>query len=173
MVLDQPLERQAAGVSIANSLAKAGIDFAVGLPDDWLQHTISAVQNDEKIQYVPMVNERSGVCICAGAWLGGKRPVILMEASGLLMAVEALTRLRPFHLPFLIILSYRGDFGDGNSFAAPQGDVVRPVLDALRIRHEVVSELRFVEKAVSGAVGLAEAAKQPTALLLRKSVVHP
>lgn len=165
---DRKVER--AEVIVA-ALEGAGIDFVVGLPDDWLATTIHLVRDHEAFRYVPVVNERSGACVCAGAWLGGKRPALLMEASGLLMATEALTRLRPFHLPFLIVVSFRGDLGDGNTFAIPQGETLPGVLTALRIPYVVVRDGAELGEAIAGAQQVLEIAKQPYAVLLGRRVV--
>lgn len=156
---------------VVSALKAAEIDFVVGLPDDWLNTAFHEIREDATLQYVPVVNERSGACVCAGGWLGGKRPALLMEAAGLLMATEALVRLRPFHIPFLMVISYRGDLGDGNAVAVPQGEALPGVLDALQIRHVVVRDPAELEQAVTGAQLVLEMAKQPYAVLLGKRVL--
>lgn len=151
---------------VVSALKAAGIDFIVGLPDSWLAATLQCVREEPAFTYVPVVNERSGVCVCAGAWLGGKKPAMLMEASGLLMATEALTRLRPFYIPFLMVISYRGDLGDGNLYAIPQGESLPGVLRALKIPQVVVRREQEVHEAIVGAQHVLEISKQPYAVLL-------
>ena len=40
-----------------------------------------------------MCNEGVGFSVCAGAWLGGKKPVLIMENSGLRVAAEYIARI--------------------------------------------------------------------------------
>jgi phosphonopyruvate decarboxylase len=57
-------------------------------------------------------NEGDAVAICAGASLGGKKPVVLMQNSGLGNAVSPLTSLNAiFNIPVLGFVSLRGEPG--------------------------------------------------------------
>lgn len=76
-----------------DSLKTAGINFAAGLPDSWLKNVIQSIEKDPHFIYVPVCNEGVGFSICAGAWLGGKKPALFMENSGLRTAAEAISRL--------------------------------------------------------------------------------
>ena len=94
------------------------------------------IENDPFFTVIPVANEGDGVSICAGMWLGGKRCAILMENSGLRVACEALARLQG--LPVLMLMSYRGDWGDPPWWAASMGATTEPLLNALRIPYSVV-----------------------------------
>ena len=76
-----------------DSLKAAGINFASGLPDSWLRYVVQAVEKDPHFTFVPVCNEGVGFGVCAGAWLGGKKPVLMMENSGLRVASETIARL--------------------------------------------------------------------------------
>ena len=71
----------------------AGINFVAQLPDAGFRETYDMVRDDPDIQFIPVTNEEEGVCLCAGAWLGGKRSAMVMENSGLRVASEALARI--------------------------------------------------------------------------------
>ncbi len=66
-----------------------------------------------------MTNEGEGVAICAGAWLAGKMPAIILETSGILLSTYALMRCHAtFGIPILMLSTYRGGLGDQEWYAA-------------------------------------------------------
>jgi sulfopyruvate decarboxylase subunit alpha len=91
--------------------------------------------------------------MCAGAWIGGKRSVMMMENSGLRAACEELARLGLNQgIPAFMFMPYRGDFGDHHSFAPPQGWTTFPVLDALRAQYRLVRRKDDIRQAITGGV---------------------
>ena len=69
---------------IGNALAEAGFDFAATLPADQLHALQAWLAKSNRFTTVPVTNEGEGVAICAGAWMAGKMPVIVLETSGIL-----------------------------------------------------------------------------------------
>jgi sulfopyruvate decarboxylase subunit alpha len=66
--------------------------------------------------------------------MGGKRPAILMQNSGLGNSVNALASLfELYKLPILMIISHRGTEGEFMSAQIPMGNATPKVLDALQI----------------------------------------
>jgi phosphonopyruvate decarboxylase len=62
--------------------------------------------------YINATNEGDAVAIAVGAALAGKRPVVLMQNSGLGNAVSPITSLtHPFAVPVLTVISWRGQPG--------------------------------------------------------------
>ena len=100
-----------------------------GLPDGWQRDLHEAVEADPAFRYVPVCNEGVGFSVCAGAWLGGRRPVLIMENSGLRVAAEYIARISlGTGVPVLLMLSYRGDIGETEHWGIPHGIVVEPLL---------------------------------------------
>ena len=81
-----------ASVAVYQGLKLAGIDFATSVPCVNLQQLLNLVSEDPKIIHVPVTREEEGVGICAGAWMGGRRPALLMQNSGLETASTPLHR---------------------------------------------------------------------------------
>ena len=75
-------------------LKAAGIDFVSGLPDGWQRNLHELIADDPDFRYVPVCNEGVGFSVCAGAWLGGRKPVLIMENSGLRVAAEYIAASR-------------------------------------------------------------------------------
>lgn len=97
--------------------ARYGFDFYTGVPCSFLAPLINGVLNEAErapgsITYVGATSEGEAVAIGAGAWLAGRRPVMLCQNSGLGNAVNPLTSLTaPFDIPLLVVTSWRGQPG--------------------------------------------------------------
>jgi sulfopyruvate decarboxylase subunit alpha len=76
----------AAVEAVVEGLKKSGVDFISLLPDSDFSELQARVANDKHFTYVPVSNEAIGVGICAGAYLSGKKPALLVPTSGLLVA---------------------------------------------------------------------------------------
>lgn len=148
-------------------LKSAGIDFVSGLPDGWQRNLHERIELDSDIQYVPVCNEGVGFSICAGAWLGGRKPALVMENSGLRVASEYIARISlGTGVPVTLICSYRGDVGETEHWGIPHGIVAEPLLAALRIKYLVVRRVDELAKAIVRAKRTAEAQLHPTAVLV-------
>ena len=99
--------------AVYEALKKAGIDFVVTLPCVNLGEVLKMVECDPDIKHVPVTREEEGFGICAGAFLGGKKPAILMQNSGLGNSVNALASLfKLYQFPVLMVMSHRGTLGE-------------------------------------------------------------
>lgn len=162
------------GVEAAmEAFREAGIDFACGLPDGWLLPLHEAVADAADMDYVRVPHEGVGVSVCVGAWLGGKRPVMLMENSGLRVSTETIARLcMAADIPILMLMPYRGDIGDSEYWAVPHGIVVEPLLKTLRIPYVVVREdPDQLRKQIVRACRLMDASEYPVAVLVSGDLV--
>ena len=66
-----------------------------------------------KRKFLSLSNEGIGAAICAGAYLGGKTPAMIIATSGLLVAAWPLASLHNlFGIPLVLLIPYRGDVGD-------------------------------------------------------------
>jgi sulfopyruvate decarboxylase subunit alpha len=150
-------------------LKGAGIDFVSGLPDGWQRNLHEQIADDPDFRYVPVCNEGVGFSVCAGAWLGGRKPVLIMENSGLRVAAEYISP--GTGVPVTLMLSYRGDVGETEHWGIPHGIVVEPLLDALRIKYQIVRDPSDLRQAIMRAHRLAEAQLHPAAVLVSGSCV--
>jgi sulfopyruvate decarboxylase subunit alpha len=120
--------------AVYNALKKSGIDFVVSLPCVNLGKIMKMVESDQDIVHLPVTREEEGFGICAGAFMGGKSPAMLMQNSGLGNSVNVLASLfELYKLPVMIIMSHRGTEGEFMSAQIPMGKATPQVLDALKI----------------------------------------
>jgi phosphonopyruvate decarboxylase len=91
-------------------LKRLGFTFFSGVPCSFLKNLINYAINE--CDYVAAANEGDAVAIATGAHIGGRKPVVLMQNSGLSNAVSPLTSLTyPFRIPILGFVSLRGEPG--------------------------------------------------------------
>lgn len=152
---------------VLQGLKKAGVDFVSLLPDSDFSALQEKVGSDKDFTYVPVSNEAIGVGACAGAWLSGKKPALLVPTSGLLVATWPLTSLcMAWGLPLLLLIPYRGDIGDAFWLMGPYKDTTEPLLQVLHIPYVVVSKTEEVSKAIVDAQGSTISWQRPVAVLL-------
>lgn len=93
-----------------DELKKLGYNFYSGVPCSFLKYLINYAINE--CDYVMAANEGDAVAIASGAYVGGKKSVVLMQNSGLTNATSPITSLNfTFKLPVLGFVSLRGEEG--------------------------------------------------------------
>ncbi|MCC6469111.1 MAG: phosphonopyruvate decarboxylase [Alphaproteobacteria bacterium] len=151
-----------------------GFDFYTGVPCSFLTPFINRAISHPKLDYVAAASEGEAVGIAAGAWLGGRRTVVMCQNSGLGNAVNPLTSLNfPFRIPTLLIVTWRGQPGIKDE---PQhelmGQITAGLLDTMRFAHGMFPmEINQIESALQTAIEQMEARSLPAALIMRKDSV--
>jgi sulfopyruvate decarboxylase subunit alpha len=155
-----------------NALVDSGIDFAACLPDSAFQELYLPLSAESKIDYVQVANEGDGVGICMGAWLGGKKPALIMENTGFAVTPYALMRGPiPFGVPMLLLIAHRGGFHDQRWFSVPMGWGTAPLLEAMRISYEFVTRTGDIRPAILGAVKSMNSIQAPVAILFSGGIL--
>jgi phosphonopyruvate decarboxylase len=123
-----------------HQLKDRGFSFFSGVPCSFLKGLINAAQ--DLGEYVIAANEGDAVAVCAGAYLGGKKPVVLMQNSGLTNAMSPLTSLcAVFNIPVLALVSLRGEEGvPDEPQHALTGTITLPLLELMGIPWEFLSD---------------------------------
>ncbi|MBM7661365.1 phosphonopyruvate decarboxylase [Bacillus mesophilus] len=132
--------------TFGNDLKALGFDFYTGVPCSFLKDLINYSINE--CDYIAAVNEGDAVAIASGAFLGGRKPVVLMQNSGLTNAVSPLTSLTyPFKIPVLGFVSLRGEPGLSDE---PQhelmGEITGEMLDLMQIKWDILSPIEHVAR---------------------------
>jgi sulfopyruvate decarboxylase subunit alpha len=120
--------------SVYKGLKDAGINFIVSIPCVNLGKLLEIIDLDNEIIHVPVTREEEGFGIAAGAYMGGMKPAILMQNSGLGNSVNVLASLyNLYKIPILMIMSHRGTKGEFMGAQIPMGNATPLILDALNI----------------------------------------
>ena len=165
-------------VSLANSrvvyeaLKKCGVGLVSALPETWLVHVIRMAEDDPEMILVRLAKEEEGVGISAGAHFAGVKSSMLMQNHGFLAAVNGIVSFAQLYkIPLLMIISYRGHFGERDPWQTQGGSVTEPLLRALGIPYSFLDHPAQVEKRIAEAQTLAYSSLHPTALLLTRELM--
>jgi sulfopyruvate decarboxylase subunit alpha len=123
-----------AGV-ILDALHAASVTRIVTVPDTH-QRSVLALLERTGPPVVRAATEHDVLGICAGLWIGGERPVALIQQLGLFASVNALRALtHDLSLPLAVLAGMYGRDPELTVEASPQSSVrlCRPLLESLGI----------------------------------------
>lgn len=155
---------------------RAGFTWYAGVPCSFLTPFINHVIDDPTLQYVSAANEGDAVAAAAGASIGGRLAVAMMQNSGLGNAVSPLTSLtHVFHIPLLLICTHRGAPGVADEPQhALMGTITGELLDTLQIPWEhFPTEPQAIEAVLTRAIAHLTSAQRPYGLLMQQGSVAP
>src|SRR5207249_8365365 len=109
--------------AVARSVHSAGIRDVVYVPDTPLSWVLRAFEDDyPDVQLLLATREEEGFGIAAGLYLGGRRPAVMLQSSGVGNSLNAITSLLlPYRIPVLMIVNMRGEPGEWNEAQVPMG----------------------------------------------------
>ncbi len=154
--------------AVCAGLAAAGVGHIVYVPDNPLSHLLTALSRDHAhICRTLATREEEAVGIASGLYLGGVRPALLMQSSGLGNCANAIgSLLVAYQIPVVFVMSMRGDPGEWNWAQVPFGRAVTAILDSLGLPHAAVNRADEAESAVRAVCETAFNARLPAACLL-------
>ena len=156
----------------------AGYGTYAGVPCSFLTPFINCVIGDPDLTYISSANEGDAVAAAAGAFIGGRRSVAMMQNSGLGNAVSPLSSLTYiFRIPMLVICTHRGAPGVKDE---PQhelmGQITGSLFDTMRIPWgHFPAETDEIQPALQRAQTCINDDRRPYALIMKKGTVqaHP
>ena len=97
-------------------LFKSGISHLLVVPCSFSKGLINAcINNSELIEYIPCASEAIACSIASGLVMSGKKPIVIIQSSGLTNMGSCLTSLsNPYNIFFPIICSWRS-YKEGDS----------------------------------------------------------
>ncbi len=157
---------------IHDSLKACGIELVSALPETWLVHLIRLAEEDPETTLVRLAKEEEGVGLSAGAHFAGVKSAMLMQNHGFLASINGIvSAAQLYKIPLLMLISYRGEFGEHDPWQTEGGGATLPLLDALRIPYDRLDDPAHVAHRISKAHTLAESANKPVALLLCRDLM--
>ena len=151
-----------------------GYTFYTGVPCSFLKPLINYVIQSPDVDYIAASSEGEAVGIAAGAYLAGRKAIVMCQNSGLGNTVNPLTSLNyPFHIPLLLIITLRGEPSLKDE---PQhelmGQITGELLDTLRIPWAFFpDEPEKVATVLDQAQSEMAATELPFALIMKKGSI--
>jgi phosphonopyruvate decarboxylase len=159
------------GTDFVAVLERAGFDFFAGVPCSLIEEVIAALEVHPRLPYVAAVREDVAVGLAGGAWFAGRRPVVLMQNSGLGTSLNALASFSLMYgLPALLVVTWRGHGGKDAPEHILMGAITPRLLETLGIPHRVLTS-GSLEADVAWSRQEMEARMRPVALLLSDGAI--
>lgn len=157
---------------IYDALKACDIRLVSALPETWLVHLIRLADEDPEVTLVRLAKEEEAVGIAAGAHFAGVKSAMLMQNHGFLASINGIVSFAHLYkIPLLMLISYRGSFGERDPWQTQGGNVTEPLLRALGIPYSFLDSVETVKKRIQQAQSLSESSLQPIALLLTRDLM--
>lgn len=156
---------------IFDVLIAHNISIVAHVPDAGHGPLINKCEAHSEMQTVTLTTEQDGVGLLSGAWAGGRKGVLLMQSSGVGNTINALALPSICRIPFLTIVTMRGEWGEFIPWQVPMGQGTPKVLEAMGVRLFRVDASEDVGSAVEAAVNSAYNTRQSAAVLLSQKMI--
>ncbi len=165
-------------VSVTNSkliydaLKACDVKIMSALPETWLVHLIRMAEEDPAMKLVRLAKEEEGVGISAGAYLAGVNSAMLMQNHGFLASINGIVSLALlYRIPLLLLISYRGHWGEKDPWQTQGGLATEPLLRTLSIPIWHLNTPTDIYRRLKDAQTLAHASLHPVAILLSRELM--
>jgi len=154
--------------TFCTSLKRNGVNLASGVPCAVQKYIIDRLVKDAEIPYVQAAREEDAIGIGVGAYLAGKKPIILMQNSGLANCMNAFASLLlPYRIPLLFLVTWRGCPGEDAPQHFVMGRATTGLLEVLGVPFSVLS-MENVETTISNSTHLMQEQHVPVVMLIRR-----
>lgn len=141
------------------------------VPDAGHTNLINLCEADRGIYSVVLTTEEEGVAFATGAYLGGKRAALLMQSSGVGNCINMLSLIKTCSIPFLALVTMRGEWGEFNPWQITMGQGTPAALAAVGIIVYRAAEPGEVHDVVLSATKLAFDGYCGVAVLLSQRLI--
>ena len=151
--------------SVIAELKKNNITHVVWLPDSETNFMYQLLTNEPTLDLVPVCREGETMAIAAGLWVGGKRPIVLIQNTGIFEAGDSIRGLGlDVNQPLVMLVGYRGWSRHGLTTDSA-ARFIEHILHAWGITYYLIETDDDADR-ISLAVEEAERTSKPVAVLM-------
>ena len=163
------MTRPLQGPAILDAVKAGGIRTIVSVPDiTTSEGLLRPIASDPAIRHIRVCKEDEGVSICAALSYCDERALLMMQQTGMYDSVNAIRAIAAgYQLPVCMLIGLQGGVA-GEDPRQSEKHIVRcalPTLDAIEVRHELLSYAEDVDKVVP-AIESAYQESRPIALFV-------
>jgi sulfopyruvate decarboxylase TPP-binding subunit len=146
------------GPAVVAALKGCGVTHAVWIPDSELGRWEPALSGDPELRLIRVCREGEAIAVAAGLLLGGRRPVVLLQCTGLFEAGDSLRNVvHDLKLPLFLVVGVRSYYAHRKGASTDSCPVfTEPILQAWQIPYRLLDERH-------GPADLAEAYREAAA----------
>lgn len=167
-----PRYRAEAMEAFYDGFRRAGIDFVVFLPDTMLDGIEQLILERAEMDTYQCTREDEGVAMAMGSYLAGKKPVVMMEGSGIGLSGLILARGIVQRTPTLLVVSHNSTLGERYDYHGATRLVTEPILKALGIPYYVLFDPGQIPTVLTEAQRTVEGQKIPVGVLVPNHVMR-
>ena len=150
---------------IVAEIKKNNFTHVVWLPDSETNFMYQLLTNEPSIDLVPVCREGETMGIAAGLWVGGKKPLVLIQNTGIFESGDSIRGLGlDVNQPLLMLIGYRGWSRHGET-PDSAGHYIEHILHAWGIKYYLIETDEDADR-ISIAAEEAQRRQQPVAVLV-------
>ena len=130
------------GPSVAAALKSCGVTHVVWVPDSVLGQWDAAFSADPDLSLIRVCREGEAVAVAGGLHIGGKRPIVMMQCTGLFEAGDSLRNfIHDLKLPLFFLIGVRSYSAHRQGKTADTCPVyTEPILQAWRLPYVLLDD---------------------------------
>jgi len=130
------------GPAVVAALKECGVTHAVWVPDSELGTWEPALRDDPDLRLIRVCREGEAMAVAAGLLLGGKRPVVLIQCTGLFEAGDSLRNVvHDLKLPLFLVVGVRNYYAHQQKATADTCPVfTEPIMRAWQVPYVVLDQ---------------------------------
>jgi len=151
--------------AIIGELKKNNVTHVVWLPDSETNFMYQLLTIEPSLDLVPVCREGETMAVAAGLWVGGKKPVVLIQNTGIFESGDSIRGLGlDINQPLVMLVGYRGwsRHGITNDSAAR---FIEHILHAWGINYYLIENDEDADR-IGIALAEAERLQKPVAVLV-------
>jgi len=158
--------------AVYQGIKDAGIRFITALPETWLVYLLQMAEDDPEMCLIEVAKEEEAIGIAVGAQFAGQPNLLLMQNHGFLASINGIVSLALlYRIPLLLLISYRGHWGEKDPWQTQGGLATEPILRALNIPTWHLNSPNDIYRRLKDAQTLAHASLHPVAVLLSRELM--
>ena len=130
------------GPSVAAVFKECGISHVVWVPDTALGTWDDALRSAAHLQLIRVCREGEAMAVAGGLLLGGRRPIVLVQCTGLFEAGDALRNIvHDLKLPLFLVVGVRSLLAQRQGASSDNCPVfTEPILQAWKIPYVLLDQ---------------------------------
>ncbi len=155
------------GAEVVAGLKQCGVSHVVWVPDSELGTWDKALSADRDVKLIRVCREGEAMAVAAGLLLGGRRPAVVIQCTGLFEAGDSLRNVvHDLKLPLFLIVGIRGYYAHQRGATGDTCPVfAEPILRAWQIPY-VLLDRRHTVTDLTAAFKRAREENRAAAVLL-------
>lgn len=135
---------------VVDTLVERGFTHVVWLPDTESGFLYETLRDEARLRLVPICREGEAVPIAHGLYATGKKPVVIIQSTGLYESGDSLRGMAiDYRLPLLFLIGYRG-YAGGRPSSDSAATFLEPILRAWGVPYYLIesdADLGVIETA--------------------------